>query len=327
MLPLVPDYQKMPTMLLDHNALFTCTVLQSRLRGCSCPNFDLLRLPCNIQVQSQPTVVQHHGCQCRRPPKGATRPRFGFFYTSPLSSTSKNCTSISSRSRLKLCALRIATFRESVAASQQGLRALLGMVGFEQILTVRAATRLFSGLLSGSNHIQQRRDARRLCVLSVRYSDFSQFIASLELGFTMGWISHYGKRQDDFARPAPVLIKFHHVIAVMFFITLLAGCIACFPLTLAFVPKPQLTEYMPKGVHCATCEEIWQHNPDLFNREDMMCYGPSTYVRNQACKVPLHEVDRSRNFRPKKRRKSCIKGKRGVGPLRKGTTSGCVLSR
>lgn len=143
----------------------------------------------------------------------------------------------------------------------------------------------------------------------------------------MGWISRYGKWQDDFARPVPGLIKFHHVIAVIFFLALLAGYIACFPLTLAFVPKPQLTEYMPKGVHCATCDEIWQYNPDLFNREDMLCYGPSTRVRHQPSKASLYDADRSRKFRPRRRRKSCMKGKRGVGPSRKGTTSGCVPSR
>ena len=97
-----------------------CSILYSRLWGCSCHKIDLLRRPYNKRVQSQPTVVQHHGCQCGRPPKGATRPRFGFLYTSPLSSTSKNCTSISSRSKFKPCALRIAAFRESVAALQHG---------------------------------------------------------------------------------------------------------------------------------------------------------------------------------------------------------------
>ena len=75
--------------------LFTCDILWSRLRGCSCPNLDVLRLPYNTQLQSQPTVVQHHGCQCGRPRKGATLPRFGLSYTSPLPSTSKNCISIS----------------------------------------------------------------------------------------------------------------------------------------------------------------------------------------------------------------------------------------
>ena len=139
------------------------------------------------------------------------------------------------------------------------------------------------------------RDARRLCISSARYSDFSQFIISLELGFAMGWMSRYGKWQDDFARPVPGVVKFHHVIAVMFFLTLLAGCIACFPLTLIFVSKPQLTEYMPKEVHCATCEEVWQHNPDLFNREDMLCYGPSTYVRYHASEHPYTRLTKAGN--------------------------------
>lgn len=54
--------------------------------------------------------------------------------------------------------------------------------------------------------------------------------------------------------------------------------ITFFPVTVSLVPKPQLTEYMPKGVYCATCKEMWNHNRDLFNREDMLCYGPYTHV-------------------------------------------------
>jgi hypothetical protein len=55
-------------------------------------------------------------------------------------------------------ALRSANRCESVAALQQGLWALLRMIGFRQVLTVRAATRLFSKLLSGSDYMQQGPD-------------------------------------------------------------------------------------------------------------------------------------------------------------------------
>lgn len=94
----------------------------------------------------------------------------------------------------------------------------------------------------------------------------------------MGWMSRYGKWQDDFALPAPMPIRPKHIIVGLFLLALLCACIAFFPLTVNFVPKPQLTEYTPKGVFCATCSEIWEHNRDLFNRKDMLCYGPPTYV-------------------------------------------------
>lgn len=73
-------------------------------------------------------------------------------------------------------------------------------------------------------------------------------------------------------------IRPKHIIVGLFLLALLCACIAFFPLTVNFVPKPQLTEYTPKGVFCATCSEIWEHNRDLFNRKDMLCYGPPTYV-------------------------------------------------
>ncbi|KAF2623931.1 hypothetical protein BU25DRAFT_461708 [Macroventuria anomochaeta] len=95
----------------------------------------------------------------------------------------------------------------------------------------------------------------------------------------MGWITRYGKWQDDFAPPAPRPIRFKHIVAGLIFLALLGACIAFFSLTVIFVPKPQLTEYMPKGVFCATCEEIWYHNRNLFDREDMLCYGPPTHDR------------------------------------------------
>lgn len=60
--------------------------------------------------------------------------------------------------------------------------------------------------------------------------------------------------------------------------TTVNGYLAIFPLTVIFIPKPQLGEYLPTGIHCATCEEIWQHNHDLFNRDDMFCYGPPVFV-------------------------------------------------
>lgn len=166
-----------------------CSILYSRLWGCSCHKIDLLRRPYNKRVQSQPTVVQHHGCQCGRPPKGATRPRFSFLYTSPLSSTSKSCTSISSRSQFKPCALRIAAFRESVAAPQQGLRALLGMIGFQYVLTVRAVTRLFSRLLSGSDNIQQTRVTPEICA-SCQFSTQTSTISSHHLNLDSRWVGY-----------------------------------------------------------------------------------------------------------------------------------------
>ncbi|KAJ8110127.1 hypothetical protein OPT61_g6948 [Boeremia exigua] len=90
----------------------------------------------------------------------------------------------------------------------------------------------------------------------------------------MGWIS----RQKP-TPPTPTPLRFKHVLAGIGLFLLLCGCIACFPLTILFVPKPELTEYVPKGLHCATCEEIWLHNRDLFNRKDMSCYGPPTFNR------------------------------------------------
>jgi hypothetical protein len=94
----------------------------------------------------------------------------------------------------------------------------------------------------------------------------------------MGWISRYGKWQDDFAPPAPNPVRFKHLIAALLFFSLFLGCVAFFPLLLIFVPKPQLVEYTPPGMYCATCKEMWEHNRDLFNREEMLCYGPPTYV-------------------------------------------------
>ncbi|KAH6621907.1 hypothetical protein C7974DRAFT_414589 [Boeremia exigua] len=95
----------------------------------------------------------------------------------------------------------------------------------------------------------------------------------------MGWISRYGKRQNDLAPPTPQPIRFKHIVVGLILLLIFGGGIACFPLTLIYVPKPQLTEYMPKGIYCAICEEIWLHNRDLFNREDMFCYGPPVYDR------------------------------------------------
>lgn len=95
----------------------------------------------------------------------------------------------------------------------------------------------------------------------------------------MGWMTRYGKFIDDFAPPSfrqPIGLK--HIIYGLFFLALLASCIAFFPLMLALSPKPELREYMPRNIHCATCKDIWQHNRDLFNRGDMLCYGPPTHV-------------------------------------------------
>jgi hypothetical protein len=94
----------------------------------------------------------------------------------------------------------------------------------------------------------------------------------------MGWISRYGKWQNDFDAPAPKPARFRHILVGLTFVIVLGACIAFFPVTLLYIPKPELTDYMPRNVFCATCLEMWEHNRDLFNRQDMLCYGPPTHV-------------------------------------------------
>ncbi|KAJ4991553.1 hypothetical protein SVAN01_02934 [Stagonosporopsis vannaccii] len=94
----------------------------------------------------------------------------------------------------------------------------------------------------------------------------------------MAWISRYGKKPDDLTPLKAEAIRFKHILAGFVFLVLFGSSVACLPLTVIFVPKPQLIEYMPKGIHCATCDEIWQHNRDLFKQDDMFCYGKSNYV-------------------------------------------------
>ena len=94
----------------------------------------------------------------------------------------------------------------------------------------------------------------------------------------MGWVSRYGKRQEDFDAPTRTSVRYKHIFTGLLGFIVLIACIVFFPVTVSLVPKPQLTEYMPKSVYCATCKEMWNHNRDLFNREDMLCYGPYTHV-------------------------------------------------
>lgn len=94
----------------------------------------------------------------------------------------------------------------------------------------------------------------------------------------MGWMTRYGRYQNDFAPPRPRPIHFKHILGGLVFLILLSAGILVFPLNVLFMPKPQLTQYMPPGVFCATCKEMWMHNRDLFNRRDMLCYGPPTRV-------------------------------------------------
>ncbi|KAF1931218.1 uncharacterized protein M421DRAFT_408699 [Didymella exigua CBS 183.55] len=96
----------------------------------------------------------------------------------------------------------------------------------------------------------------------------------------MGWITRFGNWQGDRATPKKNPIQSKHITTGLLCIFSVCACIAFFPLIIIFVPKPQLTEYMPKGIMCATCKEMWYHNRDLFNRKDMLCYGPPTHDRS-----------------------------------------------
>ncbi|KZM18994.1 uncharacterized protein EKO05_0010351 [Ascochyta rabiei] len=95
----------------------------------------------------------------------------------------------------------------------------------------------------------------------------------------MGWTSRYGNQQANQAAPVSNLNRIIAVLGGLVLATLFLGCVAFFPLTVLFAPKPQLSEYRPAGVFCATCKALWEHNRDLFNRADIMCYGPPTYDR------------------------------------------------
>ncbi|KAF9697723.1 hypothetical protein EKO04_004074 [Ascochyta lentis] len=96
----------------------------------------------------------------------------------------------------------------------------------------------------------------------------------------MGWLPRCGKRQPSLTASAPnPRMRIKDILGGLIFATLFFACIAFFPLTVILVPKPQMTEYMPTGVFCATCKQAWEHNRDLFNRADMRCYGPPTFDR------------------------------------------------
>ncbi|KAJ4356934.1 hypothetical protein N0V95_002948 [Ascochyta clinopodiicola] len=94
----------------------------------------------------------------------------------------------------------------------------------------------------------------------------------------MGWTSRYGNGENDLPTPFSNLMRIINALGALILVVLFLGCIALFPLTILFVSKPQLSQYTPPGVFCATCKELWAHNRDLFNRADMTCYGPPTYV-------------------------------------------------
>lgn len=143
----------------------------------------------------------------------------------------------------------------------------------------------------------------------------------------MGWISRYGKWQDDFARPVPGPIRFRHMAVALFLLTIIGGCVACFPLTLTFVPRPEVTEYIPEGIFCGTCEELWQHNRDLFNREGMLCYGPPTHVGHPACEILTAKANKIRNIQPSRKKRPCTGWRRDVGSSKKGMINGCAHFR
>jgi hypothetical protein len=166
LLPFVPDFQMTPTMSLRLQCCFQLyhtlfKALRLQLPQCRC-----------VEAALQHTSAVATNCcsaswlPYRRSPKGATQPRFGLLYTSPLFRTSKNSTLVLSSPKLKLCALRIAAFCESVAASQPGLWACLGMVGLSKVLTGLTATRLFSRLLYGSYYNHQRRATTDDCAFA-----------------------------------------------------------------------------------------------------------------------------------------------------------------
>ena len=155
-LPLVLDYQKIPTMLLRPQFFSPVTYSGrdfevaaapiSMCWGCltthNCSRNQLLFSimvanaddPQKVRLDHGSAYPIHHHCPV--PAKTAFRYQ---------------------RSKSKPSALRIAASRESVAAPQQGLWALIGMVGFKEVRTVRSATRLSSRLLSDSNYILQSR--------------------------------------------------------------------------------------------------------------------------------------------------------------------------